>query len=193
MSVNGRRIRRRPPGGDNNTRSRCRHSKKSTPKKRYHSKYDPSFCDKVIQLMANGASKKELALELGVIPWTIWDWEKRHPEFHQAIKIGEMLSEAWWMREGRMNIHNKDFNAVLYMMQMSNRFGWTRRWDINAKTEHHEKRTLEVKFDMSKLSTQTVRELLNAMGQNLLPDWKERESGGAESTEIIDVTAEVVH
>ena len=175
--------RRKPPPKKTTVMKRLRPSNGNGTSYHKHTKYRPHFCNKVIDLMAEGASKKELAIELGVSPWSVSDWEKRHPEFHQAIRIGEMLSEAWWMREGRRNIHNKEFNAVLFMMNMANRFGWTRRWDVNAKTEHHETKTLEIKFDMKKLSSNTIVELLSAMGQNLLPDW-------SESQQVIDVTPE---
>ena len=149
-----------------------------------YTKYKPEYCLKVIELMSQGASKQELLLEMDSRPTllTLSYWAREHPEFKKALDIGQALSEAWWMREGRRNIYNKDFNAVLYMMQMMNRFGWTRRENINAKIHKHDETTLNVRFDFTKLSPKTVLEVLNASAGNggngdkelpILPDWKE--------------------
>lgn len=42
-----------------------------------------------------------------------------------------MLSEAWWEEHGRLNLHNREFNSVLWYMNMKNRFGWRDRIDSN--------------------------------------------------------------
>ena len=92
--------------------------------------------------MKQGASIKEVAVILGVARTVIYQWmddekwcntaEKK--EFLDTIKKGVEESEAWWEREGRQNIHNKDFNAVSWYMNMRNRFGWSDNININQTT-----------------------------------------------------------
>lgn len=94
------------------------------------SKYKPSMCKVVVDLMSEGASKCEVCAELDVCVDTIAEWcdEKGRyfkPEFSLAVKKGLKLSQAWWERSGRKNLENKDFSYTGWYMNMKNRFGWT--------------------------------------------------------------------
>jgi len=97
--------------------------------------YKPIYCQKIIMLMAEGKSKTTAAVELGVEKGTLLAWAAKNPEFLFAIKKAEQLSQRWWEEVGRANIGNKQFNAVLYMMNMSNRFGWSRSQEGGAGEE----------------------------------------------------------
>lgn len=91
-------------------------------------KYDPSWMlARVIDLMADGASKVEVAANLGINKDTLNEWCKVYPDFSVSIKKGEELCEAWWERNGRVNLQNDKFNAPLWYMNMKNRFRWADR------------------------------------------------------------------
>ena len=109
------------------------------------SKYQPWMCDKLIEMMKEGASLKEVAAELGISRETLRNWgdEKSKtycPDFSGTIKKGLELSEAWWERQGRVNLHNKDFSCVLWYMNMKNRFGWRDKQEIKQDV----KQTIEL-------------------------------------------------
>jgi DNA-binding XRE family transcriptional regulator len=84
----------------------------------------------VIDLMKEGASKIEVAAELGVSRQTLYDWcdpakTNYHADFKSAIELGETFSQAWWEKQSRLNLHNKDFNSGMYNFMMKCRFGYT--------------------------------------------------------------------
>jgi len=87
-------------------------------------KYDPKIADTVIDLMKQGASIEEICLELDICRQTFLNWCDEHPEFLEARKKAEDFSKGWWLKNGRVNLENKDFSATLWYMNMKNRFGW---------------------------------------------------------------------
>lgn len=52
-------------------------------------KYDPSFCDTIIELGREGKTKAHMAIDLNVSEDTIYEWLKVHPEFSEAMKRAE--------------------------------------------------------------------------------------------------------
>jgi hypothetical protein len=86
------------------------------------SKYDPSFCDLVIELGAQGKSKTQIAANLGIDRDTLAEWAKTHVEFSGAVKRAQQLAQAWWEDLGQMNMTRKGFNQVAFIFQMKNRF-----------------------------------------------------------------------
>lgn len=51
-------------------------------------KYDPSYCDRLIDEMAQGYSMTAFAGGIPVARSTINKWASEHPEFSEALKIG---------------------------------------------------------------------------------------------------------
>ncbi|WP_428491702.1 helix-turn-helix domain-containing protein [Rhodopila sp.] len=98
------------------------------------SKYDPAMCSRIVELMREGASKHEVAAELGIAYSTIFNWQNDgdKADFQEAMRQGEMLSQAWWERAGRMAVMGelKGFNATAWVFSMKNRFGWRDKKDI---------------------------------------------------------------
>ena len=102
-------------------------------------KYDPAMCETVVSLMAEGASRVEVCAELGIHYETFQIYQEIHPEFSEAVKKGVQLCQAWWEREGRTNLKNKDFSYTGWYMNMKNRFKWTDKQEV----EHSGKVVLE--------------------------------------------------
>lgn len=88
---------------------------------------------KVLKEMGEGASQKEIMAELKIGSQLFYDLVKRDKEFSNTIKKGIEMAEAWWMKQGRINLKAKRFNAVLWYMNMKNRFGWKDRAEVDHK------------------------------------------------------------
>lgn len=106
------------------------------------SKYDPAFCEAVLEFGKEGMGRAEIAAELEINRETLNEWCKAHPEFSDAIKSALDLSQAWWERKGREGAVGKvdGFNATGYIFQMKNRFreDWndTVKQEVNGTMKH---------------------------------------------------------
>lgn len=58
------------------------------------SKYDPAYCDAVVEFMAEGYSLTAFAGSIRVARSTVNLWEHEHPEFSEATKIGHAARTA---------------------------------------------------------------------------------------------------
>lgn len=91
----------------------------------------------VLEMYKEGASDvevKALIYELrGSFSNDLWDrWLEEEEQFSETIKVGKMLSAAWWQSAGRKNLKSGDFNYTGWYMNMKNRFGWKDK----TETEH---------------------------------------------------------
>lgn len=93
--------------------------------------YKPEFCERAIELLKQGASIEEIGLELDVGYSTIYEWMRDHEDFAEAIKKGREFSKAWWVKNGRTELHSGTFNSTLWYMNMKNRFGWADKQEVN--------------------------------------------------------------
>jgi hypothetical protein len=113
--------------------------------------YKPEYCDIVRNLMKEGASKVEIALELDICVQTLDNWMDKNPEFFKAFKEAIDFSEGWWCKEGRINLGNKNFNSRLWEINMMNRFGWMK------KAANNEESNLNMEF-MKELALKCIQQ-----------------------------------
>lgn len=91
-------------------------------------KYNPEYCEQIVEFMSQGASQVEFAAYIGVAKQTIHEWTQVHPEFSAARDMAMAKCEAWWAKKGRehlINIYQGDnLNTSNYQFHMKARFGW---------------------------------------------------------------------
>lgn len=69
------------------------------------SKYDPKFCDVLIEHMSKGLSYESFAGAIGVSKQTLYTWESEYPEFLDAKEIGLGKSLLYWEQSGIKGAH----------------------------------------------------------------------------------------
>lgn len=102
-------------------------------------KYDPAFCETVIEYMAKGYSKEAVAGVLDIDKTTLYEWAKKYPEFSNAIAKGESKSRLFF--EGKLLNHlthtknGEQLNGQVFNLNMKNRFGWSDKKEVNLGEE----------------------------------------------------------
>jgi hypothetical protein len=92
------------------------------------SKYDPKFCDLLVDHMSKGFSFESFAGLINVRTQTIYNWLKSEPNFLEAKSIAFERSRLFWEDVGIKHIKNiyqgDNLNTTLWIFNMKNRFGW---------------------------------------------------------------------
>jgi transposase-like protein len=97
-------------------------------------KYDPGFCDAVVEAGKQGYSKAMIAAELDVVRQTLDNWAAEHPEFLDALTRAREAALAWWEKQGLLGLWSRDFNAAAYKLQVTNRF--PEDWREKSEVQH---------------------------------------------------------
>lgn len=80
------------------------------------SKYDPSYCEQIVEHMRDGASVLSFAASIGVARSTIQEWEKQHPAFLVAVTRAKAACAAWWEEQARKVAANGGGNGQSTMI-----------------------------------------------------------------------------
>ena len=85
-------------------------------------KYDPEFCERVIEWGKMGKSRAWMASRLDVAIQTIYNWEALHPEFLEAMARAAAHAQAHWEDQGHDNLTNREFQSAVWTRSMGARF-----------------------------------------------------------------------
>ena len=99
-----------------------------------------NWYNEVLSLYSEGGADVEVKAMIyewrGSFSNNLWDrWMEEEVEFWETIKKGRLLAEAWWVRNGRTNLKDKEFNYTGWYMQMKNRFGWSDKTETKVQVE----------------------------------------------------------
>ena len=100
-------------------------SKKKPAKRRVGrpTKYDPKYCEMLIDHMSQGLSLESFAGELSISKATLYTWLDQHDEFLDARAIGVEKCRAFWERLGvKLAQGEIQGNSKVWDTNMKNRF-----------------------------------------------------------------------
>lgn len=60
--------------------------------------YKPSYAEEILSLMASGLSLAASAAELGIHRQRVYEWEEKHPEFADTIKLARSKRQLFLER-----------------------------------------------------------------------------------------------
>jgi hypothetical protein len=89
-------------------------------------KYDPAFCQKVVQLGKLGKSFEQMAAQLNVSYRTLCNWRDNHDDFFHALEEAQAQEQAWWEEQAQTYLVNQyqgnTINAQMWSRSMAARF-----------------------------------------------------------------------
>ena len=84
-------------------------------------KYDKRACKQAKKVMASGGSKASVAGHLGISSRTLYRWIKTHPEFKEAIEVGESLGSMYYEKMliqcATTDTYKGNYNALRFLAQ----------------------------------------------------------------------------
>jgi hypothetical protein len=94
------------------------------------------MCEQLIEAMATGLSAEAAAAKIGISARCVFEWQKVHPEFLQAVQEGRHQALLFWEQRAIAVAHGKPGNAQLITLALKNRSRAASGWhhDIQ-KTE----------------------------------------------------------
>lgn len=115
-------------------------------------KYNPAFCETVIELGKMGKGPAQIASALGVARKSLWDWAEAHPEFSAALTRAKDEEQTWWENIAQDALFADKFNSAVWSKSMSARF----------RDEYTERRDVNNKHEVSDPLTEVLKEVANA-------------------------------
>ena len=92
-------------------------------------RYRVEFCEPIIDLMREGRSLDGCAALLGAHPDSLYEWQRRYPEFSDAVRRGRAAAIVFW-EDRLLDVANGGVgNAQLIQWALRNRSRAASGWD----------------------------------------------------------------
>jgi hypothetical protein len=98
--------------------------------------YRPELGQQLIVAMAGGLSAEAAAAKIGISARSLFEWQKLHPEFLQAVQEGRHQALLYWEQRAIAIANGKPGNAQLVTLALKNRSRAASGWHHDVtKTE----------------------------------------------------------
>lgn len=109
------------------------------------SKFNPKFCDMLVQHMSEGYSYTSFAGVVGVTRMTLNNWRNNHPDFREAFNIGMEKGRYFWEKLGMDLVTGlSKGSARAWEINMFNRF--REDWKLKTHDTNNDGKPIEIKL-----------------------------------------------
>ena len=120
--------------------------------------FKPEMCERMIELGQQGASQKMIWADIGITKDVAKSWEKKYPEFKDALDMALVHSQAYWEREMLANVGNKAFNSRIVEVALRGQFPQDYKETREIKAEIKQ----DIKIDFSGEVSNLIKQLREA-------------------------------
>lgn len=113
------------------------------------------MCERMIELGKLGASQKMIWSDLGITKDVAKSWQKKYPEFADALDLALVHSQAYWEREMLANVGNKAFNSRIAEIALRGQFPNDYRERLDLKQDIK----ADVNIDFAGAVTDLIKQL----------------------------------
>ncbi|WP_373083812.1 helix-turn-helix domain-containing protein [Zhongshania sp.] len=113
-------------------------------------KYDPKYCDEVVEYMRDGYSVTAFAGHIGVARSTVFKWADEHEEFSDSLKAAQAMAAQWWEDRLRDVAMTGTGNATAAIFGVKNR----------SSEDYKDKRETDLTNSDGKLTPQVVERVI---------------------------------
>lgn len=100
-----------------------------------HTKYNPAFCQGIIDFAAQGLTYTQFAASINISRETLYRWLDEYPEFCDAKKEADAKMNAWYEHFLQQNLSNKDVNVGLLVWFTKARLRWQEPFKEEVKPQ----------------------------------------------------------
>jgi len=122
----------------------------------------------VVAAYEGGASDPEILKIMRVTQSTFDNYYDTVPAFKEVVDLGRAMAKAWWLEQGRLNIHNTKFNTTLWAFHMKNLYGWADKTETVNTNENYDN------MDLNQIESM-LRKKLPGMYKMLKPEMTDAE------------------
>ncbi len=97
--------------------------------------YDPKFGDQILEIMEQGLSLAAAAGELGIYRQRVYDWEARHPEFAEKVRLGRSKRQAFLERRLLRATEGPIVTSTLFALKNAGQGDWREKQEIEHSGE----------------------------------------------------------
>ena len=117
--------------------------------------FKKEMCERMIELGKLGASQKMIWSDLGITKDVAKSWQKKYPEFADALDLALVHSQAYWEREMLANVGNKAFNSRIAEIALRGQFPNDYRERLDLKQDIK----ADVNIDFAGAVTDLIKQL----------------------------------